>query len=81
MGNKERDGRVMAEPKIADKELEDFENKIADELLGEVGWWKVQGLETCLSAGKKLLDKGFSVAEAYDVLEEVLWAGINERGG
>jgi hypothetical protein len=63
------------------EKVKELEDKIINELPDESGWWKTAGMSECLSAGRKLLDKGFSVDEAYTLLENVFWAGINERGG
>jgi len=50
------------------------------DLPGCSGWWKNEGLETFIIISEKLLNKGFTDDEVYEILEQCFGAVSEEFG-
>ncbi|MFH1759811.1 MAG: hypothetical protein ABIA63_01795 [bacterium] len=64
-----------------EEKLKELNEKIANLPPDGEGWWQSSGEKTFVALGEKLLNKGFSVDEAFDFLDDAYLAVSGEYGG
>lgn len=50
------------------------------EIPGEEGWCKFDGQRTFVKAAVKMVDRGFAVDDALELLSDLYWAAASEFG-